>query len=90
MKITLAEIDRTIERSSQWTRYRAAMQIMGAALRTQNDGRCLGEFFLASDAAFALQGVALLVHEVGGRKQNAKYAFPDARHWTVPVLGRQQ
>lgn len=44
-------------------------------------------FFLESDAAFALQAVALLVHEVGGSKQNAKYSFPDAGHWTATVLG---
>ena len=43
MKITLTEIDSAIERSNQWTRYREAMQIMGAALRARNDGRRLGD-----------------------------------------------
>ena len=43
MKITLSEIDSTIERSNQWTRHREAMQIMGAALRAQHEGRRLGD-----------------------------------------------
>ena len=45
MKITRAEIDRTIERSKQWTRHREAMQIWEAALRAHHDGRRLGCVF---------------------------------------------
>lgn len=47
MKITLAEIDSLIERSDQWTRYRAAMRIIGEAIHAQNDGRRLAEILTA-------------------------------------------
>ena len=47
MKITLTEIDSTIERSNQWTQHREAMQIMGTALRAHNDGRRLGDILTA-------------------------------------------
>ena len=39
----LAEIDRTIERSNEWTRHREAMRIMGAAIRTPSAARSLGD-----------------------------------------------
>ena len=39
MKITLTEIDSTIERSNKWTRYRDVTQIMGIALHIHDDGR---------------------------------------------------
>jgi hypothetical protein len=46
MKITRAEIDRTLERSNQWARHREAMQILGDALRAPRSGpgRRLGDF----------------------------------------------
>ena len=43
MKITLTEIDSAIERSKPWTLLREAMQIWGAALRANTDGRRLGD-----------------------------------------------
>ena len=43
MKITLAEIDSTIERSNRWTRHREAMRIMGEAIRTPSAARRLGD-----------------------------------------------
>ena len=43
MKITLTEIDSAIERSKPWTLHREAMQIWGAALRANTDGRRLGD-----------------------------------------------
>lgn len=39
MKITLTEIDSTIERSNQWTLYRDVTQIIGIALHIHDDGR---------------------------------------------------
>lgn len=43
MKITLAEIDSTIERSNKWTRYSEAMRIIGGAIRTPSAARRLGD-----------------------------------------------
>ena len=43
MKITLAEIDRTTERSNLWTRHREAMRIIGEAIRTPSAARRLGD-----------------------------------------------
>ena len=56
MKITLAEIDFTIERSNQWTRHREAMQMMGAALRAHHDGRCLGDILTAQQMELVSMG----------------------------------
>ena len=56
MKITLAEIDLTIERSNQWTRHREAMQIMGAALRAHHEGRRLGDILTAQQLELVSMG----------------------------------
>ena len=56
MKITLAEIDSTIERSNQWTQHREAMQIMGAALRAHNDGQRLGDILTAQQMELVSMG----------------------------------
>ena len=47
LKIIVAEIDRTIERSNRWTRHREAMQTMGTASRAHDDGRRLGDILTA-------------------------------------------
>jgi hypothetical protein len=47
LKITQAEIDRTIKRTSQWTQHREAMQIWKAALCAHGDGRRLGYILTA-------------------------------------------
>ena len=56
MKITLTEIDSTIERSNQWTRHREAMQIMGTALRAHRDGRRLGDILTAQQLELVSMG----------------------------------
>ena len=56
MKITLSEIDSTIERSNQWTRHREAMQIMGAALHAHNEGRRLGDILTAEQIEMISMG----------------------------------
>lgn len=43
MKITLAEIDSTIERGHQWTRHREAMGVIREAIRAPSAARRLGD-----------------------------------------------